>query len=110
MVLWRGSKKIMIGAVLLSAAVLLKAFNLGQYLTPYSIKSSQENFALLYADNQPVIILVYTELKKSCISTETATRITDRNKRIIQSLIFFTVTFSSIDLSLIYLILCITYE
>ena len=99
MVLWRGTKKIMIGAVLLSAAVVLKAFNLGQYLTPYSIKASQENFSLLYADNQPVIILVYTELKKSCISTETAARITDRNKRIIQSLIFFTVTFSSIDLS-----------
>jgi hypothetical protein len=52
-------QKIMIGVVLLSAVVILKAFNLGEYLTLSYIKASQENFALLYADNQLMIILVY---------------------------------------------------
>lgn len=52
-------QKIMIGVVLLSAVVILKAFNLGEYLTLSYIKASQENFALLYADNQLMIILAY---------------------------------------------------
>ena len=43
-------QKILMGVVLLSAVIAFRVFDLGQYFTLSYIKTSQERFALLYAN------------------------------------------------------------
>lgn len=52
-------RKLIIGLLLLSVIVAVKVFDLGQYLTLSYIKSSQERFALLYAEHRFMTILGY---------------------------------------------------
>ena len=52
-------QKIIIGVVLLSAVVAFKVFDIGQYFTLSYIKTSQEKFALLYAEHRLMVILAY---------------------------------------------------
>ena len=52
-------QKILIGVVLLSAVVVFKVFDLGQYFTLTYIRASQERFALLYAEHRLMVILGY---------------------------------------------------
>jgi uncharacterized membrane protein YdjX (TVP38/TMEM64 family) len=52
-------QKILIGVALLSAVVVFKVFDLGQYLTLAYIKASQEKFALLYAEHRLMVVLGY---------------------------------------------------
>ena len=52
-------QKILIGVVLLSAVVAFKVFDPGQYLTLAYIKTSQEKFALLYAEHPLMVVLGY---------------------------------------------------
>ena len=52
-------QKILISVALLSAVVAFMVFDLGQYLTLEYIKTSQEKFALLYAEHRLIVVLGY---------------------------------------------------
>ncbi len=52
-------QRLVIIAAIIAAAILFKAFGLGQYLTLDYLKASQDKFAQLYAGNRLAVIAVY---------------------------------------------------